>query len=106
MQRLLRTRDVAETAAVRARHRAPHSGRTEGRRGPGHSRRRPAARDAALRRGGHDPTCHAEVLGLAAALQAPIVPAMRGKEFLDYDNPYDVGMTGLLGFTSGYQAME
>ena len=31
---------------------------------------------------------------------------MRGKEFVEYDNPYDVGMTGLLGFTSGYRAME
>jgi pyruvate dehydrogenase (quinone) len=30
---------------------------------------------------------------------------MRGKEFIEYDNPYDVGMTGLLGFSSGYHAM-
>ena len=28
-----------------------------------------------------------------------------GKEFVEYDNPYDVGMTGLIGFTSGYRAM-
>ena len=46
------------------------------------------------------------VLALAEALQAPIVHAMRGKEFIEYDNPYDVGMTGLLGFSSGYRAME
>ena len=32
--------------------------------------------------------------------------ALRGKEFVEYDNPFDVGMTGLLGFTSGYRAME
>ncbi len=32
--------------------------------------------------------------------------ALRGKEFLEYDNPYDVGMTGLLGSASGYRAME
>ncbi len=32
--------------------------------------------------------------------------AFRGKEFVEYDNPYDVGMTGLIGFTSGYRAME
>ena len=32
--------------------------------------------------------------------------ALRGKEFVEYDNPYDVGMTGLLGFASGYRAME
>jgi pyruvate dehydrogenase (quinone) len=33
------------------------------------------------------------------------VHAFRGKEFIEYDNPFDVGMTGLLGFTSGYHAM-
>jgi hypothetical protein len=33
------------------------------------------------------------------------VHALRGKEFIEYDNPYDVGMTGLLGFSSGYHAM-
>ena len=32
--------------------------------------------------------------------------ALRGKEFIEYDNPYDVGMTGLLGFASGYQRDE
>jgi pyruvate dehydrogenase (quinone) len=49
---------------------------------------------------------HAELLELAGALQAPIVHALRGKEFIEYDNPYSVGMTGLLGFTSGHYAME
>ncbi|GAB3410057.1 ubiquinone-dependent pyruvate dehydrogenase [Schumannella luteola] len=49
---------------------------------------------------------HDELIQLAEALQAPIVHAMRGKEFVEYDNPYDVGMTGLLGFSSGYRAME
>jgi pyruvate dehydrogenase (quinone) len=48
---------------------------------------------------------HDELIALAARLKAPIVHAMRGKEFIEYDNPFDVGMTGLLGFTSGYQAM-
>jgi pyruvate dehydrogenase (quinone) len=47
-----------------------------------------------------------EVLALAETLQAPIVHALRGKELLEYENPYDVGMTGLLGFSSGYHAME
>jgi len=42
---------------------------------------------------------------LADKLKAPIVHAMRGKEFVEYDNPFDVGMTGLLGFSSGYHAM-
>ncbi len=49
---------------------------------------------------------HDEVVAVAGALQAPVVHSMRGKEFVEYDNPYDVGMTGLLGFTSGYRAME
>jgi pyruvate dehydrogenase (quinone) len=48
---------------------------------------------------------HAELIALAGKLNAPIVHAMRGKEFVEYDNPFDVGMTGLLGFTSGYSAM-
>ena len=48
---------------------------------------------------------HDELLALAAKLKAPIVHALRGKEFIEYDNPYDVGMTGLLGFSSGYHAM-
>jgi pyruvate dehydrogenase (quinone) len=48
---------------------------------------------------------HDELIGLAAALQAPIVHALRGKEYVEYDNPYDVGMTGLLGFASGYKAI-
>ena len=48
---------------------------------------------------------HDELIEVAAKLRAPIVHAMRGKEFIEYDNPFDVGMTGLLGFSSGYQAM-
>ena len=48
---------------------------------------------------------HAELVSLAGKLNAPIVHAMRGKEFVEYDNPFDVGMTGLLGFSSGYFAM-
>ncbi|MCH1918189.1 ubiquinone-dependent pyruvate dehydrogenase [Shewanella sp. A3A] len=48
---------------------------------------------------------HDQVVALAAKLQAPIVHALRGKEYVEYDNPYDVGMTGLIGFASGYHAM-
>ena len=48
---------------------------------------------------------HAELIALAEKVKAPIVHALRGKEFIEYDNPYDVGMTGLLGFSSGYHAM-
>src|SRR6266436_3695368 len=48
---------------------------------------------------------HAELIAVARKLNAPIVHALRGKEFIEYDNPFDVGMTGLLGFSSGYFAM-
>ncbi|MEN4746733.1 ubiquinone-dependent pyruvate dehydrogenase [Pantoea agglomerans] len=48
---------------------------------------------------------HQEVVALAEALKAPIVHALRGKEHIEYDNPYDVGMTGLIGFSSGFHAM-
>ncbi|RRN64324.1 ubiquinone-dependent pyruvate dehydrogenase [Caulobacter sp. 602-1] len=47
-----------------------------------------------------------EVLALADALKAPIVHAMRGKESIEHDNPFDVGMTGFIGFSSGYAAMK
>jgi pyruvate dehydrogenase (quinone) len=48
---------------------------------------------------------HDQLVATAAALEAPIVHALRGKEHVEYDNPYDTGMTGLLGFASGYYAM-
>ena len=48
---------------------------------------------------------HDELLKLGEALKAPMVHALRGKEYVEYDNPYDVGMTGLIGFASGYYAM-
>jgi len=49
---------------------------------------------------------HDELMQLAGALKAPIVHAFRGKDQVEYDNPYDVGMTGLIGCSSGYRAME
>ena len=132
---------LADAAAVRARHRAAHSGRAERRCRTGHTRRCPAPPDGAagqiatirptmpvvrpsdaeietaaralngaarvtILAGAGCADARAEVLALAETLQAPIVHAMRGKEFIEYDNPYDVGMTGLLGFSSGYHAME
>jgi pyruvate dehydrogenase (quinone) len=48
---------------------------------------------------------HPEMLEIAAALEAPIVHALRGKEHVEFSNPFDVGMTGLLGFSSGYYAI-
>jgi pyruvate dehydrogenase (quinone) len=49
---------------------------------------------------------HAELVAFAKALQAPITHALRGKEYVEFDNPFDVGMSGLLGFSSGYAAMK
>ena len=49
---------------------------------------------------------HDLVIKLAEQIGAPIVHTLRSKQFIEYDNPFDVGMTGLLGFASGYRAME
>lgn len=48
---------------------------------------------------------HDEVVALCERLKAPCVHTLRGKEWIEYDNPFDVGMTGLVGFASGYRAM-
>ena len=48
---------------------------------------------------------HAAIMQLCDRLKAPIVHSLRAKEQLEFDNPYDVGMTGLIGFSSGYYAM-
>ena len=48
---------------------------------------------------------HNELLALGERLKAPMVHTMRGKEHVEWENPYDVGMTGLIGFASGYYAM-
>src|SRR6266446_5280047 len=48
---------------------------------------------------------HNELLALGERLKAPMVHTMRGKEHVEWENPYDVGMTGLIGFSSGYYAM-
>jgi pyruvate dehydrogenase (quinone) len=49
---------------------------------------------------------HRELLALGERLQAPMVHTLRGKEYVEWDNPYDIGMTGLIGFSSGYYAMR
>jgi pyruvate dehydrogenase (quinone) len=49
---------------------------------------------------------HDELIALGERLKAPMVHALRGKEHVEWDNPYDVGMTGLIGFSSGYHAMR
>jgi pyruvate dehydrogenase (quinone) len=47
---------------------------------------------------------HAEVIALAEKLQSPIGHTLRGKEWIQYDNPYEVGMSGLLGYGACYEA--
>lgn len=49
---------------------------------------------------------HDELLSLGERLKSPMVHAYRGKEHVEWDNPYDVGMTGLIGFSSGYYALR
>jgi pyruvate dehydrogenase (quinone) len=49
---------------------------------------------------------HDQLIALADTLAAPIVHTLRGKQFVEYNNQFDVGMTGLVGFASGYRALE
>jgi len=49
---------------------------------------------------------HAELMQLCQKIKAPMVHALRAKEWVEFNNPYDVGMTGFIGFPSGYYAME
>jgi len=49
---------------------------------------------------------HDGLMELADAVKSPIVHALGGKDHVEYDNPYDVGMTGFIGFSSGYAAMH
>jgi len=49
---------------------------------------------------------HDSLMRLAQALKSPMVHALGGKEHVEFDNPYDVGMTGFIGFSSGYAAMH
>jgi pyruvate dehydrogenase (quinone) len=49
---------------------------------------------------------HGALMQLAETLKSPIVHALGGKEHVEYENPYDVGMTGFIGFSSGYAAMH
>jgi pyruvate dehydrogenase (quinone) len=49
---------------------------------------------------------HDEVMAFAERVKAPVGHALRGKEWIQYDNPYDVGMSGLLGYGAAYEAMH
>ncbi|APX01544.1 MULTISPECIES: pyruvate dehydrogenase [Arthrobacter] len=49
---------------------------------------------------------HDEVIALAELIGAPVGHTLRGKDFLQYDNPYDIGMTGLLGYGAAAEGIE
>jgi pyruvate dehydrogenase (quinone) len=49
---------------------------------------------------------HDEVVALAEKVKAPVGHTYRGKPFIDYDNPFDVGMTGMIGFGMAYEAIH
>ncbi|RAJ38530.1 pyruvate dehydrogenase (quinone) [Kitasatospora sp. SolWspMP-SS2h] len=49
---------------------------------------------------------HEELMHLAEVLQAPVGHSLRGKEWVQYDNPYDVGMSGLLGYGACHEALH
>ncbi|AKU15214.1 pyruvate dehydrogenase [Luteipulveratus mongoliensis] len=49
---------------------------------------------------------HDEVLELAELIGAPIGHSLRGKEHIQYDNPLDVGMTGLLGYGAAAAGLD
>jgi pyruvate dehydrogenase (quinone) len=63
-----------------------------------------AARTVTLFCGAGVAGAHAEVMSLAAKVNSPIGHSLRGKEWIQYDNPYDVGMSGLLGYGACYEA--
>src|SRR4051812_43775148 len=48
---------------------------------------------------------HDEVVATAARLKAPTAHTSRGKDFVEYDNPYNVGMSGIIGGSAGYHAI-
>ncbi|MDX7988062.1 ubiquinone-dependent pyruvate dehydrogenase [Xenorhabdus sp. 12] len=49
---------------------------------------------------------HDSLVELAKKLQAPVVNTSRGKDFIEYDNPYSVGMTGIFGSEAGLEAIN
>ena len=49
---------------------------------------------------------HDQILALGKKLKSPMVYALKGKEYVEWANPYSVGLTGLIGFTSGYYAIN
>lgn len=63
-----------------------------------------AARTVTLFCGAGVRGAHAEVMELAGTLLSPVGHALGGKEWIQFDNPYDVGMSGLLGYGACFEA--
>ena len=63
-----------------------------------------AARTVTLFCGAGVQGAHDAVMALAGKLHSPVGHSLRGKEWMQYDNPYDVGMSGLLGYGACYDA--
>jgi pyruvate dehydrogenase (quinone) len=49
---------------------------------------------------------HKEIIQLAGKLKAPVAYSYKGKMAIQYDNPYEVGLTGLQGIPSAYHSMH
>jgi pyruvate dehydrogenase (quinone) len=65
-----------------------------------------AAGKVAIFAGAGTQGAHDEVIALAELIGAPIGHTLRGKDFLQYDNPFDIGMTGLLGYGAAAEGIE
>lgn len=65
-----------------------------------------AAQKVALFCGAGVRDAHAEVMRLAGTVLSPVGHSLRGKEWIQYDNPYDVGMSGLLGYGACHEALH
>ena len=65
-----------------------------------------AAGKVAIFAGAGTQGAHDEVIALAELIGAPIGHTLRGKDFMQYDNPYDIGMTGLLGYGAAAEGIE
>jgi pyruvate dehydrogenase (quinone) len=65
-----------------------------------------SARTVTLFCGAGTRDAHAEVMELAGRLHSPVGHSLRGKEWIQFDNPYDVGMSGMLGYGACYQATQ
>ncbi|WP_153398541.1 pyruvate dehydrogenase [Ornithinicoccus halotolerans] len=65
-----------------------------------------AAKNVALFVGIGAQGAHDQIVELAELVGAPVGHSLRGKDIIQYDNPFDVGMTGLLGYGAAAEGIE